>query len=157
MTSSDSKRIDCVFCRIGRGEDKSVEMVCDGESWTAFFPLNPATPGHTLIIPRMHVADLWQVKPTEGADLMAAVIKVGCAIESALGPEGMNLITSAGSAAEQTVFHLHMHLVPRWTNDGFGRIWPNDEKYKNTNLRSIANLIRKVCTGTTNELRSPTE
>ena len=91
------------------GKDRSAEVVCEDKSWIAFFPLNPAMPGHTLVIPRTHVADLWQVGPPLGAELMAAVIRVGRAIDEALKPEGMNLITSAGETAEQTVFHLHLH------------------------------------------------
>jgi histidine triad (HIT) family protein len=136
----------CDFCSIARGEDDSVEVVCAGQSWIAFFPLNPATPGHTLVIPRVHVPDLWHVEPALGVDLMAAVIKVGRAIESAVAPEGMNLITSAGDAAEQTVFHLHLHLVPRWHQDGFGRIWPKEERYENAVLGDVANRIRQACT-----------
>ena len=154
IAPSGSERIDCDFCRIAHGEDNSVELVFDEESWIAFFPLNPATPGHTLVIPRVHVADLWQVEPTQGADLMAAVIKVGRAIEFALNPEGMNLITSAGEAAEQTVFHLHMHLVPRWTHDGFGRIWPGKGRYENANLREVADRVRQACTATRSEFTS---
>jgi diadenosine tetraphosphate (Ap4A) HIT family hydrolase len=145
MTSSDVKLIDCVFCRIARGDDDSVEVICAEKAWVAFFPLNPATLGHTLIIPRTHVPDLWQVRLAQGCDLMTAVIKVGRAIESAVTPEGMNLITSAGEMAEQTVFHLHMHLVPRWREDGFGRIWPKGKQYENVNLREIANRVRQAC------------
>jgi len=136
---------DCAFCRIARGQDDSVEVICAGKGWIAFFPLNPATPGHTLVIPRAHVADLWQVEPRQGAELMAAVIQVGHAIGSALAPEGMNLITSAGEVAEQTVFHLHLHLVPRWRQDGFGRIWPIGERYKTAELRDAATRIRQAC------------
>ena len=54
---------DCEFCTIARGEDRSVEMVCQGTDWVAFFPFNPATPGHTLVIPRAHVADFWLAPP----------------------------------------------------------------------------------------------
>jgi histidine triad (HIT) family protein len=107
--------------------------------------LNPATPGHTLVIPRTHVSDLWQVETALGSDLMAAVIKVGRAIEAVLTPQGMNLITSAGETAEQTVFHLHLHVVPRWRMDGFGRIWPTDRQYENKELGDIANRIRSAC------------
>src|SRR5712664_845078 len=92
MNSSSVEPRRCDFCGIARGEDDSVEVVCAEQRWIAFFPLNPATPGHTLVIPRAHVADLWQIEPAEGGDLMAAAIKVGHAIESALKPEGMNLI-----------------------------------------------------------------
>jgi len=114
----------------------------------AFFPPNPATPGHTLVIPRVHVADLWQVDPPLASDLMAAVIRVGRAIETALSPEGMNLITSAGETAEQSVFHLHMHVVPRWHRDGFGRIWPAEGSFQDADLEDVADRIRVACRGT---------
>jgi len=136
---------DCEFCAIARGEDHSVELVCEGQSWVAFFPLNPATPGHTLVIPRAHIADLWKLDAPLGAELMTAVIRVGRAIEEALSPEGMNLITSAGEMAEQTVFHLHLHLVPRWHRDGFGRIWPAEGKFEDANLEDVADRIRAAC------------
>jgi histidine triad (HIT) family protein len=138
---------DCEFCAIARGEDRSVQTVCEAESWIAFFPLDPATPGHTLVIPRKHVVDLWELEPSLGADLMAAVIRVGRAINDALKPAGMNLITSAGKVAEQTVFHLHLHVVPRWQDDGFEQIWPSQHRYENTGLEDVANRIRESCSG----------
>jgi diadenosine tetraphosphate (Ap4A) HIT family hydrolase len=145
MTDPDLDPKDCDFCAIVRGEDTSVEVVCEDNAWIAFFPLSPATPGHTLVIPREHVADLWRADPALGSDLMAAVIRVGKAIESSLRPDGMNLITSAGKTAEQTVFHLHLHVVPRWRQDGFGHIWPAEGKYEDANLTDVANRIREAC------------
>jgi histidine triad (HIT) family protein len=145
MTTSSSDSSACAFCAIARGEDPSIEVVCQGENWIAFFPLSPATPGHTLIIPRMHVADLWKIEPPLGGDLMAAVIKVGRAIQASLTPEGMNLITSAGETAEQTVFHLHLHVVPRWRRDGFDRIWPPEGRYEDADLEDVANRVRQAC------------
>jgi histidine triad (HIT) family protein len=138
--------IECEFCRIARGENASVEIVGEADTWLAFFPLNPATLGHTLIIPRAHVPDLWQVDAAQGSDLMEAVINVGRAIDSALAPEGMNLITSAGEAAEQTVFHLHLHLVPRWSMDGFGKLWPADRHHEKAELGNVAERIRAAYT-----------
>jgi histidine triad (HIT) family protein len=77
---------------------------------------------------------------------MSGVIQVGAAIHSAIKPEGMNLITSAGKAAEQTVFHLHLHVVPRWTQDRFGPIWPIEGmKYEDAALENVAELIRAEC------------
>ena len=102
MSKSPSE--DCDFCAIARGDDRSVELVCEDTNWVAFFPLDPATPGHTLVIPRLHVEHLWRADPALASELMQAVVRVGRAIEFALQPEGMNLITSAGSAAEQTIF-----------------------------------------------------
>ena len=135
----------CPFCAIARGEDQEVEVVCEGETWIAFFPLEPATPGHTLVIPRQHIQDLWRSDDRLAAELMAAVVRVGRAIRKALSPAGMNLITSAGRVAEQTIFHLHLHLVPRWDKDGFGRIWPAEGKYEDANLDDVAKRIRHAC------------
>ncbi len=145
MTLDHPDRVEgCPFCAIAAGEDTAVEVVAHGPGWLAFFPLNPATPGHTLIIPRQHVEDLWKLQPEDGPALMAAVIKVGRAIEAGLHPEGMNLITSAGETAEQTVFHLHLHIVPRWHADGFGCIWPRGERYENAELDNVADRIREA-------------
>jgi histidine triad (HIT) family protein len=142
---SRQKDVLCDFCAIARGENHDVEIVCEGSSWIAFFPLDPATPGHTLVIPRAHVANLWETEPPLASELTAGVIAVGRAINAVVRPEGMNLITSAGTAAEQTVFHLHLHVVPRWKKDGFGRIWPTDGKYEDADLGNVADRIREAC------------
>lgn len=142
MTGSDER---CVFCRIATGREQ-VETICEGEQWLAFFPINPATPGHTLVIPREHCSDLWELKdPLLAAELMHATIRVGRAIRTALEPDGMNLVTSAGETAEQTIFHLHLHLVPRWENDGFGKIWPTEHRIDLLGLGDVADRIRRVC------------
>lgn len=145
MTALRERRPDCDFCSIAQGEDASADIVCEGESWVAFFPLHPATLGHTLVIPRRHVADLWKVEPPLGEQLMTAAIHVGRAIQAALAPEGMNLITSAGEIAEQTVFHLHLHLLPRWPGDGFGDIWPPAGLKNDLALKDAAAMIRETC------------
>jgi histidine triad (HIT) family protein len=135
----------CEFCKIARGDSKSVEVICESGNWIAFFPLNPATPGHTLLIPRKHVVNLWEAEPALAAELMKAVIRVGRAIATAISPEGMNLITSAGSVAEQSIFHLHLHVVPRWRRDGFGDIWPPKKRYQDDQLENVADRIRTAC------------
>lgn len=132
----------CDFCSIARGEEPAAEIVAETIDWVAFFPLNPATPGHTLIIPREHVPDLWAISPVRSATLIAAVVQVGQAIQRALNPDGMNLISSAGSAAEQTVFHLHLHVVPRWRQDGFGQIWPTGRRFESADLENVVDRIR---------------
>jgi histidine triad (HIT) family protein len=136
---------DCDFCTIARGDEPSADVLCEGETWLAFFPLAPATAGHTLVIPRRHVTDLWSVDRELAADLIHAVISVGRAIETVLTPAGMNVITSSGEAAEQTIYHLHLHVVPRYRDDDFGPIWPAKEKLKGVDLDAIADRIRKEC------------
>lgn len=147
MSSAESTRDitflnDCVFCSIAQGQAEA-DVIAEADSWIAFFPLEPATPGHTLVIPRTHVRDLWHVDPTISETLLHATIHLGNAILRALNPDGMNLITSSGSAAEQTVFHLHLHLVPRWADDGFGSIWPPEGTPLNSRAKEgLADRIR---------------
>jgi histidine triad (HIT) family protein len=117
----------CEFCQIISGQ-REATVVAVGPDWIAFFPLNPATPGHTLVVPKSHVQDLWQAASTLAEHLMIAVLRVGHAIDKALRPDGLNVISSAGTAASQSVFHLHLHIVPRWHNDAIGDIWPSGQQ-----------------------------
>lgn len=136
---------DCSFCRIIRGEDLSAEIVCAGPSWVAFFPSEPATPGHTLVVPRAHVPNVWSLDDALGAELMSAVIRVGRAIQNAVTPAGMNLISSSGAVAEQTVFHLHLHVVPRYQGDDIDPIWPPKRQPDENQKEGIAQKIRQAC------------
>jgi histidine triad (HIT) family protein len=131
---------DCEFCKIAQGIDDSIRVIAAAENWIAFFPLRPATRGHTLIIPREHVANLWETGPVQNAELINAAVLIGRAIGIALSPDGMNLITSAGEAAEQTIYHFHLHVVPRWYKDDFGPIWNRDQE-KINDLDTIAERI----------------
>jgi histidine triad (HIT) family protein len=143
-SDSSQPAADCGFCRIVRGEERAV-IVCESADCLAFFPTAPATNGHTLVIPREHVRDLWQVPERLEASLMRMVVRVGRALHKTLQPEGMNLISSAGDAAEQTVFHLHLHVVPRWTGDRIGTIWPPEEPWNETVKEDVADLVRAEC------------
>jgi histidine triad (HIT) family protein len=96
---------DCEFCQIVRGE-RPARVVADAPDALAFFPLRPVCAGHTIVIPKAHVRDLWAAGSLPSAGLMQSVIDVGHAIRTALRPDGLNLISSAGQAASQTVFHL---------------------------------------------------
>ena len=145
MTSSPDWLEDCDFCSIARGKDQSVEVVCEGETWIAFFPPKPATAGHTLVIPRRHVPDLWSADLTLATDLTEAAIQVGRAIRTAVTPDGLNLITSSGEEAEQTVYHLHLHVVPRYRDDEFGEIWPPKRELPDIDLEGVAGRVRDAC------------
>jgi histidine triad (HIT) family protein len=144
VTSADDPT-SCPFCAIAQGVDRSAEVVCETDDWIAFFPLKPATAGHTLVIPRVHVPDLWSVERTLGEKLMTGVISVGQAIDKALTPDGMNLITSSGEAAEQTIYHLHLHVVPRYRDDAIGPIWPPQKELPGIDLEGVADRIREAC------------
>lgn len=146
MNNHPTTESGCVFCLIAEGTASPMpEVLCEANAWVAFSPLEPATPGHTLVIPRVHGPDLWTLERHIARELMSAVQLVGNAIKAALSPDGMNLITSSGSAAEQTVFHAHLHLVPRWQDDGFGRIWPSDGQVSDRVETYAVERIRAAC------------
>jgi galactose-1-phosphate uridylyltransferase len=95
-----------------KGDSGEVTVIAEDVCWVAFFPLNPATPGHTLVIPSQHVSDLWALEPAATSPLMAGVVRVGRAIQAVLNPEGMNLIASSGEAAEQSMCTNGMAACP---------------------------------------------
>lgn len=117
---------DCPFCGIAAHPDRARVVYAD-EHTVAFFPLSPATRGHTLVIPRVHTPDLWAMDGAAAERLTRIVLKVGRALQDLLEPEGLNAVSSAGRSATQTVFHTHVHLVPRWRGDAMGPIWPRPE------------------------------
>lgn len=116
----------CPFCIIAAGEDPEVSEVYRDDDVVVFFPREPATLGHTLLVPKRHVDSVWDLNNDEAAVLARRTLIVADAIRDALAPEGLNIIQSNGEAATQTVPHLHIHLVPRTTGDAMGPIWPTE-------------------------------
>ena len=108
---------DCIFCKIVAGELPATKIHED-ERTLAFMDINPWTRGHALVIPKAHSADLGEI----GGDDLAAVVVVAQDIarraKERLGAEGVNLLNAFGAAAWQTVFHFHMHVIPRYADDG---------------------------------------
>jgi histidine triad (HIT) family protein len=113
---------ECVFCMIRDGKIPSAK-VYDDQRTLAFMDINPLSRGHCLVVPKAHAATLYEA---EAEDLKAAIAtakKVAGAIRRALNPDGLNLLQANGAAAFQSVPHFHLHLIPRWTNDGKGFDW----------------------------------
>lgn len=107
---------DCIFCKIVAGELRAT-IVDEDEHTIAFMDINPATRGHALVVPRRHAQDLLSVDPEDlGATALAAQRLAGRMSER-LGAAGVNLINSCGAAAWQTVFHFHVHVIPRYKDD----------------------------------------
>ncbi len=136
----------CEFCAIVAGAVPA-RIVHRDEHTVAFFPLKPAVLGHTLVIPATHVPDIYELTPEISGPLMATVQAGARALREALQPEGLNVINSNGRAATQTVFHLHVHLVPRWQGDHIGSIWPPSEPWSETVKDEVADLVRAVWDG----------
>ncbi|HEU5320149.1 MAG TPA: HIT family protein [Methylomirabilota bacterium] len=114
---------DCVFCKIRDGQIPSTKLYED-ERTLCIMDINPLTSGHCLVLTKAHAATIWE---SEVADLQAAMAtakRVATALRAALAPDGLNVLQANGPAAFQSVPHLHLHLIPRWTDDGKGFDWP---------------------------------
>jgi len=108
---------DCIFCRIVAGEAPSHRLYEDDDT-VAFMDIRPATDGHCLVIPKRHAADLWELPEEDGDAVWRAVRTVAKGVRAGLQPDGLNLLQSNGRVALQTVFHFHVHVIPRFVGDG---------------------------------------
>jgi histidine triad (HIT) family protein len=113
----------------------------------AFIPPEPATLGHTLLIPRAHIPTIWQLDEETAAELGRWAVVLADAVKRAMRPDGLNVIQSNGIAATQTVMHLHVHVVPRWEGDGIGRIWPPETNYSETEKDDVWDALRQEFNG----------
>jgi histidine triad (HIT) family protein len=131
---------DCIFCGIVAGE-MPAQIVDSDEHTVAFMDINPATRGHALVVPRTHSADLFDVSDEDLERTTAAARRLARKIEAALEPAGFNVLNACRPAAWQTVFHFHLHLIPRYEDDPLKLPWiprgaPEDE------IARIADRIR---------------
>jgi histidine triad (HIT) family protein len=132
----------CPFCEIVALDDPDARELFRNENVVAFFPLEPATLGHTLVIPRSHIPDIWALTAEDAADIAEATLSVAHAIGRVMHPDGLNVIQSNGEAATQTVMHLHVHIVPRWEGDAIGRIWPPSSPYTEEQKDDVWEALR---------------
>ncbi len=113
---------DCIFCKIGQGDAKSWK-VYENESVFAFLDVNPVNEYHTLVIPKNHYENIFDVPEDELKEVMAVLKKLVKLFSSKLGIRNVQLINSSGTEAQQDVFHFHFHIVPRKLNDGQDIEW----------------------------------
>lgn len=108
---------DCIFCKITKGEIPSAKIYED-EKVFAFLELNPLAEGHTLLIPKKHAQDIFDIDQEDLKSLASAAQKIALKLKETFGAEGVNLVQRSGKAAEQGVFHFHLHVIPRKSGDG---------------------------------------
>jgi histidine triad (HIT) family protein len=113
---------DCLFCGIVAG-DIPADIVDSDDRTVAFMDINPATRGHALVVPRKHAADLMEIEPSELEAVATAAQRLAKRMKTVLKPAGFNTLNSCGPAAWQTVFHFHMHVVPRYPGDPLVLPW----------------------------------
>jgi histidine triad (HIT) family protein len=114
--------IDCTFCNIVAGRLPSY-VVAQDQHTMAFLDASPAVPGHTLVVPRVHARDLWEISEVSHRQVADMVHRVAALLRTVVTPEGVNVTSSTGEAAGQDVFHFHVHVVPRWRGDDVRLTW----------------------------------
>lgn len=130
---------NCIFCKIAAGEIPS-KTIYEDDKFRVILDLGPATKGHALILPKNHYANLYELPEETAGDVMKLAKKMATIMTEKLGCQGFNLMQNNGETAGQTVFHFHMHLIPRYENDGQEINWklgsPTQEE-----LEEIKSLI----------------
>jgi histidine triad (HIT) family protein len=114
--------VDCVFCKIIDGQLPSMKIDEDASTLT-FMDINPLSSGHCLVVPKRHAATIFEADVRDLEAAIGAAKRVAVAIQEALRPDGLNVLQANGAAAFQSVPHFHLHLIPRWANDGKGFDW----------------------------------
>ncbi len=135
---------DCIFCKIINGEIPSAKVYEDEDVY-AFLDISQVTKGHTLVIPKAHHANVYELPEDVAGKLFAVIPKITNAVKKAYNPIGLNLLNNNGEAAGQTVFHYHLHIIPRYgEGDGFGAVWKtHNNDYTPEQLQEIAQTINK--------------
>lgn len=137
------KHDDCLFCKIIHGELPSAKVYED-EHVYAFMDISQVTTGHTLVIPKVHTRDIYTTSDEVASSFFAAIPKIARAIKASHKPVGMNLLNNNEILAGQTVFHFHMHLIPRYNKeDGFDLKWTaRNDAFTMDDLNKIARDIK---------------
>ncbi|WP_456271908.1 HIT family protein [Bacillus sp. AK031] len=135
---------DCIFCKIIDGEIPS-SKVYEDEHVLAFLDISQVTKGHTLVIPKVHKENVYELTDEIASKVFSAVPKISNAIKAEYNPIGLNLLNNNGEDAGQSVFHFHLHIIPRYgKGDGFGAVWKtHTDQYTPEDLKEIANGISK--------------
>ena len=120
------KDTNCIFCKIANGEIPSKTLYED-DKFRVILDLGPASKGHALILPKEHYADLYELPEETAGEVMKLAKKMAAPMTQRLGCEGFNLVQNNGELAGQTVFHFHMHLIPRYRDDGQKIGWKPQE------------------------------
>jgi len=113
---------DCVFCKIRDGQIPSMKVYED-ERTLVIMDINPLTAGHCLVLTKTHAPTIWESSVDDLQAAMATAQKVAAGLREAVKPDGLNILQANGAAAFQSVPHFHLHLIPRWNNDGKGFDW----------------------------------
>ena len=146
---------NCIFCKIANGEIPAATLYED-ENFRVILDLGPASKGHALILPKSHAANIYELSDEMAAKAMILAKKMATAMTAALKCDGFNILQNNGECAGQTVFHFHMHLIPRYKGDQVGITWHpgelNDAERRpvfdnNRQGQGPPRVRRRICNG----------
>lgn len=132
---------DCIFCKIANGEIPSY-TVYEDDTFRVIMDLGPASPGHMLILAKEHYANLFELPDEIAEKAMLLAKKMAKTAVEALGADGVNIVQNNGAAAEQTVMHYHLHVIPRYENGKAFLLWDKVDM-TNEEIEEKANLLKK--------------
>lgn len=117
---------DCIFCKLANGVFPT-NKIYEDDDFTVILDASPANEGHALILPKQHYANLFEIDDEVSAKVLPLAKKVAKALKEEFNCDGVNVVQNNGEAAGQTVFHFHVHVIPRYDNDDFKIGWPQSE------------------------------
>ena len=132
---------DCIFCKIAGGK-ASAALVYEDEQTMAFMDIGQVNPGHVIVAVKPHIQDIYTLTDDLAAAFFQTAARVARAVKKAMQPEGVTLLQANEAAGFQTVFHLHLHVLPRHTDDGVNLTWPA----KNPGMHELERLAEQVKT-----------
>ncbi len=133
---------ECIFCKFATGEMEPDGKVYEDETTLAFLAKSPNNHGHTLVIPKTHFENVYDLTDEAGAALMKTIRKTATALKKSLNADGVNILQNNEKAAGQAVFHVHFHIIPRFYKDGF-KHWEKHTEYTGTQIKDFAEKIKK--------------
>ena len=133
---------DCIFCKIANGEIPATE-ICENDGFRVILDLGPASKGHALVLPKEHYRDITELPEKAVGEAFSLAGKVGKAMKQGLGAAGFNIVQNNGTAAGQTVFHFHIHVIPRYEGGPEMVAW-TPGKTEAEELKATAESIRKA-------------
>ena len=132
--------MECIFCKIIDGEIPAIKVL-DEELVIAFMDINPSNQGHMLVVPKKHAENIFEISESDLAATVKAVKSCANAVKEALNAEGITVLQLNGKASDQIIPHFHIHIIPRWENDGLPI---SNWEMKTGDMEEIKDIARKV-------------
>ncbi len=132
---------DCIFCKIAKGEIPSA-TVFENDDVRVIMDIGPAAKGHAIMLAKKHIPNIYELDPEDAAKIFSVAPKIAKAVQKTTGADGINVLQNNGEASGQTVFHLHVHFIPRFKGDSVQVGWKPGE-YADGEAAKLAEEIKK--------------